>query len=75
LELDIGEPYLVATTEALLSIGKDMAPMYDQRITSQIGWSLPRGVKLQFGFEYRLENYTQNTQQVFFFLNSLVLSI
>ncbi len=75
LKLDVGEPYLVATTEALLSIGKGMAPMYDQRITSQIGWSLPKGVKLQLGVEYRLENYTQNTQQIFFVLNSLVLSL
>jgi hypothetical protein len=75
LELDTGETYLVLTTESLMSIGKGMRPMYDQRLTSQIGWSLPKGLKLQFGIQYRLEDYTQNTEQVFFFLNSLVVSL
>ena len=75
LKLDVGEPYLIATTESLLSVGKSLNPMYDQRITSQIGWSLPKGMKLQVGIQYRLENYTQNTEQVFFFLNSLILAL
>lgn len=75
LELDVGEPYFIATTESLLSVGRAMAPMHDQRITSQIGWSLPKGVKLQLGIQYRLENYTRSAQQVFFFLNSLVLAL
>lgn len=75
LELDMGEAYLVLTTESLLSVGEGIAPMYDQRLTSQIGWSLPKGMKLQFGVEYRVEDYKQNTEHVFFFLNSLVMSL
>lgn len=75
LELDVGEPYFVATTESLLSVGKTMPPMYDQRITSQIGWALPKGLKVQFGLEYRAENFAQQTEHVFFFLNSLVLAL
>lgn len=75
LELDVGEPYFIASTESLLSVGRALAPMYDQRLTSHIGWSLPKGVKLQLGIEYRLENYSQQTEQVFFFLNSLILSL
>lgn len=75
LELDVGEPYFIASTESLLSVGRALAPMYDQRLTSHIGWSLPKGVKLQIGIEYRLQNYSQQTEQVFFFLNSLILSL
>lgn len=75
LELDIGEPYLIASTESLLSVGKALTPMYDQRLTSHIGWSLPKGIKLQLGLEYRRENFTQNTAEVFFFLSSVILSL
>lgn len=75
LELDIGEPYFIASTESLLSVGKALVPMYDQRLTSHIGWSLPKGVKLQIGVEYRYENFSQNTAEVLFFLNSLILSL
>ncbi|MDO6471137.1 DUF2490 domain-containing protein [Maribacter sp. 1_MG-2023] len=75
LVLDIGEPYLVATTESLLSIGKSIKPMYDQRLTSQIGWSISEHLKAQLGLQFRMENYTEHTEHVFFFLNSLVISI
>ena len=75
LKMDIGEPYLVATTESLLSLGKSIKPMYDQRITSQIGWSISHKLKAQFGIQYRMENYTERTEHVFFILNSLVISL
>lgn len=75
LKMDIGEPYLVATTESLLSIGKSIKPMYDQRLTSQIGWSISEHLKAQLGVQFRMENYTEHTEHVFFFLNSLVISI
>lgn len=75
LKMDIGEPYLVATTESLLSIGKNIKPMYDQRITSQIGWSISQHLKAQLGIQFRMENYTENTEHIFFFLNSLVISL
>ena len=75
LKMDIGEPYLVATTESLLSLGKSIKPMYDQRITSQIGWSISQHLKAQLGIQFRIENYTESTEHVFFFLNSLVISL
>jgi hypothetical protein len=75
LELNLGEPYLIATTESLLSVGKGLSPEYDQRFTSQIGWLLGNKAKLQVGVEYRFEDYLGTTQQVFFFLNSLVVSL
>ena len=75
LELNVGEPYLIATTESLLSVGKGVSPEYDQRFTSQIGWLLGDKAKFQIGVEYRFEDYLGTTQQVFFFLNSLVVSL
>jgi len=75
LNLDIGEPYLVATTESLLSVGKNVFPEYDQRFTGQLGWLLSKKSKLQLGLEYRFEDYTHQTQHVLFFLNSLVISL
>ncbi|TDT41865.1 uncharacterized protein DUF2490 [Maribacter spongiicola] len=75
LKIDIGEPYLVATTESLLSVGKSIKPMYDQRITSHIGWSISEHLKTQLGVQFRMENYTENTEHVFFLLNSFVISL
>ncbi|VXB33993.1 DUF2490 domain-containing protein [Maribacter litoralis] len=75
LRTDIGEPYLVATTESLLSIEKSAKAMYDQRITSQIGWSISNHLKAQLGVQFRMENYTENTEHVFLFLNSIVFSL
>lgn len=75
LKMDIGEPYLVATTESLISISKSEKPMYDQRLTSQIGWSISQNLKAQLGIQFRMENYTEHTEHVFLFLNSLVISI
>ena len=58
-----------------MSLGKSIKPMYDQRITSQIGWSISHKLKAQFGIQYRMENYTERTEHVFFILNSLVISL
>jgi len=68
-------PYLVATTESLLSVGKNVLPEYDQRFTGQLGWLLSKKSKLQLGIEYRFEDHTHQTQHVLFFLNSLVISL
>lgn len=74
-ELNVGEPYLVLSTESLLSIGKSMAPEYDQRITSKLGWVLNPSTKVQFGGEYRAENYTSTVENELFFLSEIVLSL
>jgi hypothetical protein len=73
--LDIGETYLVLSTESLLSVAKASLPEYDQRITANLGWVLDEKTKLQVGTEYRAENYTNETEHVFFFLTTLVLSL
>lgn len=75
VELDIGESYLVISTEALLSVGKAMGPEYDQRITAQLGWLLSKKTKFQLGAEYRAENYNAETENVAFLITNLVLSL
>ncbi len=75
VQLDIGEPYFIVSTESLLSVAKGSKPEYDQRVTAHLGWLLSPKTKLQLGSEYRFENYTQNTENVLFFLTGLILSL
>lgn len=74
-KLDVGEPYLVISTESLLSVGRSITPEYDQRITPKLGWVLTPTTKFQIGGEYRAENYTTKVENVLFFLTELVLSL
>ncbi|WP_411029024.1 DUF2490 domain-containing protein [Spongiimicrobium sp. 3-5] len=74
-KLDIGEPYLVGAIESLLSLARSNAPMYDQRITINLGWLLAKKTKLQTGLEYRFEDYTKNTENTLFVLSSLIFSL
>lgn len=74
-ELNVGEAYLVVSTETLLSVARGQGPEYDQRLTTNIGWVLNNETKLEAGVEYRTENYTRSTENVFFFLTSVVFSL
>ncbi|WP_281541488.1 DUF2490 domain-containing protein [Maribacter aestuarii] len=75
VQLDIGEPYFIISSESLLSTTKASKPEYDQRITAHLGWLLSEKTKLQVGSEYRFENYTQKTENVLFILTSLIVSL
>ena len=75
-KLDVGEAYLVATVEPLLSIAKGRNPEYDGRISAQIGWQLQKDFKIQFGTEYRMEDFTHTLpEHVFFILSSVQLTL
>lgn len=74
-QLDVGEAYLVGSTESLLSVARGQGPEYDQRITGTIGWLLNEKTKLQFGLEYRAENYVQETENVLFLHVNLIFSL
>lgn len=74
-QLDIGESYFIGTAESLLSIANTNLPQYDQRFTLHLGWLLNRYAKLQTGLEYRLEDYTQETEHLIFLLSSLIISL
>jgi hypothetical protein len=74
-KLDVGETYLIASTESLLSLAKANKPSFDQRFTTNIGYFLSETIKIQAGLEYRLENYNQETNRVFFITSSLILAL
>ena len=74
-KLDVGEAYVVASTESLLSAAQGNKPEFDQRLTGHIGWLLTPDTKLQTGLEYRVENYGQTPQYVMLLLTSLVFSL
>jgi hypothetical protein len=72
-KLDIGEPYLVCSMEALLSQSKTIKSEIDHRTTAQIGWLISEKLKLQIGLEYRFEAFNINTEELLFILTSAVL--
>lgn len=74
-QLDVGEAYIIFSTETLLSAGKAMASEYDQRLTSHLGWLVNKNTKIQIGAEYRAENHNHNTQNIYFVTTNLVLSL
>ncbi|WP_299098527.1 DUF2490 domain-containing protein [uncultured Winogradskyella sp.] len=74
-KLDIGEPYLVASMEGLLSTSSKLKPELDHRATYQMGWLLSKKSKFQFGFEYRFEALNINTEHKLFILTSYILKV
>lgn len=74
-KLDLGEAYLIFSTEALWSLTKNIKPFYEQRLTSQIGWQVLEHLKLQIGLEYRLEEFNRASIHNLFILTSAILKI
>jgi len=74
-KVDLKEAYLILNTEALLSAASGMRPQLDQRISAIIGWLLTEQLQLQSGVEQRWENYTGQTQPVFFLTSSFIFSL
>ncbi|WP_238474522.1 DUF2490 domain-containing protein [Maribacter algarum] len=74
-QLDVGEPYLIVNTEALLSVARTKLPQYDQRISANIGWLVAPKTKLQAGLQYRIEDYTHQTRFEFFIHTNLIVAL
>ena len=74
-KLDLGEAYLIFSTEALWSFSKNIKPFYEQRLTSQIGWQVLESLKLQIGLDYRLEAFNISSIHNLFLLTSGILKI
>lgn len=74
-KLDVGEPYLVANAEKLLSVARQKKPQYDLRFTVNVGWKLNEQYKFQFGVEHRAENLAQNMRHELFLMSKLNLSL
>ncbi|OZV70608.1 DUF2490 domain-containing protein [Winogradskyella aurantia] len=73
--LDIGECYVVGSTEALLSLSKKTNPRIGYRITGQLGWVPSKSLKIQGGLEYRFINLNITRSQNLFILTSAILNI
>ncbi|WP_164674767.1 DUF2490 domain-containing protein [Flagellimonas maritima] len=75
-ELNMGEPYFVGSFENLLSVAKANSPEFDLRLSGQIGWQLKKGLKVQAGLEYRMEDFASDfPQNVVFLLTNIQLSL
>lgn len=74
-QLDISETYFVGNLETLCSVAEGTLPEYDQRFTANLGWLLAEKTKLQIGLEYRFEDFTHNSSNVFFVVSSLILAL
>ena len=74
-KLDIGESYVLASMEALLSVSNSIKPELDHRTTAHIGWLLSKKSKIQVGLEYRFEGFNITTEEKLFLLSSFILKI
>ncbi len=74
-QLDVGETYLVTATEALLSVTRNAGPQYDQRFHLDLGILIDSGIRIQTGIAYRLEDYTNETENIMFINASLILRL
>lgn len=74
-KLNIGERYLVTSTELLLSLSNAIKPKIDHRITGQIGWLLSEKSKIQVGFQNRFEAFNIKTENKLYFLTSYILNV
>lgn len=73
--LEIGETYLLGSSESFLSIANSSVPKYDQNIKCTLGWFLMNNAKLQTGLEYRFQDYTHLKNQSCFISTALLLTI
>ena len=74
-KLDIGETYLIAAAEGLLSLSKRAKPETDVRLSCQIGWQITEKLKLQTGLEHRLEAFNLIAENRLFLLTSAIMKI
>ncbi|MBU2995576.1 DUF2490 domain-containing protein [Cellulophaga baltica] len=73
--VDVGEFYLIAGTEALLSVKEESKPIYDHRFIGNIGMQLTEKTKLHAGIDYRYENYTHDDSHAYLITSSLIFSL
>jgi len=74
-KLNVGENYLITSTETLLSKSKKIKPELDLRATAHLGWLISEKTKIQFGLEYRLEALNINTEEKLFLLTTFILKV
>lgn len=73
--LDVGETYSVFGVEPVLSLASALEPIYDLRLRGGMGWRISPKSKLQFVLEYRLVDYTSDTDHVLLLETALNLGL
>lgn len=73
--VDSNEFFLIVETEALWSLGKYQIPSFDQRMGLYIGNRIFQNVAGEVGLEYRLKDYTKNTNSELLLSTTLSISI
>lgn len=73
--IDQKEFFMVTDTEALWSIGNEQKPSFEHRFGVSIGNEIFKNTKADFGLEYRLDDYTNDTAGEIFLTTGISLSI
>lgn len=74
-KLDPGELYWVGGLEGLLTVGKEIEPIYSLRTGGWIGYLANSTIKIQVGVEYRVVDWWDRNRPVLFMLTSLVVNL
>lgn len=69
------EPYFISNAESLLSLQKNSGPQYDQRFSVALGYLFDETTKVQFGLEYRFEDFSNATNELLFLYTSMIISL
>ena len=73
-KLDVGEAYLVSSTEFLWSLSRSI-PQLDNRTTVHLGWYANKSLKLQLGLEHQLIRFNKSAVSNIYLLPSVVYSL
>jgi len=73
-KLDVGEAYLITSSELLWSLSKN-TPLLGNRVTLFIGWNSSEKLKIQLGIENRFSEFNQKLDYSLFILPELVVKI
>ena len=66
---------LTLGTEALYAISSQLKPEAEQRFSIDLEISALKDLELELGFEYRIENYSQDLEHEFFILTGMSLNL
>ncbi|WP_242117298.1 DUF2490 domain-containing protein [Aestuariivivens sediminicola] len=73
-KLDIGEAYLIATTEFLWSLSPE-TPLIDNRTGVYLGWYKTKQMKLQIGLEHQLNGLNQQLMHSLYVLPMVIFNL
>lgn len=73
--LDVNEFFIAVATESLFSMASESKPEWDQRLMINMGTAFNSLITVEFGLEYRLENYSRELQHILIVNSGLNFSL